>query len=44
MLAIAVWCATSALDKLLVPLPLRIACAKVQYLGIAAAPPLWLLV
>ncbi|MGE3274800.1 MAG: histidine kinase N-terminal 7TM domain-containing protein [Vicinamibacterales bacterium] len=41
MLAIALWCLTSALHALTDPLPLRIAISKVQYIGIAAVPTLW---
>ena len=41
--AIAFWCATSAFHGLSASLDDRIVWAKVQYLGITAAPPLWLL-
>ncbi|MBI4264749.1 MAG: PAS domain-containing protein [Acidobacteria bacterium] len=43
MVAVAVWCATSGLHALAESLDIKIAWAKVQYLGIASVPPLWLL-
>ena len=41
--AIAVWCLTSAGHALAGSLDVKIAWAKVQYLGIASVPPLWFL-
>jgi signal transduction histidine kinase len=43
MTAIAVWCATGAFHALSDTLAARVLWAKVQYLGIASVPPLWLL-
>lgn len=42
-LAIAHWCLTSALHALASPLEVQVVWAKVQYFGIAAVAPLWLL-
>src|SRR4051812_9272637 len=41
MPAIALWCVTSALHGLTPALGEKILWAKLQYLGIAAVPPLW---
>ncbi len=41
MTAIALWCATSAFHGLTPSADEKILWAKVQYLGIAAVPPLW---
>ena len=43
VLAVAWWCLTEAFLVLAGPLPAKIVWAKLQYLGIAGAPPLWLL-
>ncbi len=43
MLAIALWTLTSALHTITADISMRIFWAKVQYLGIAMVPPLWLL-
>jgi diguanylate cyclase (GGDEF)-like protein/PAS domain S-box-containing protein len=43
MLAVWIWTTTSGLEKLLVGLPAKTLCSQVQYLGISATPPLWLL-
>lgn len=43
LLAIALWCLTSALHTISTDTPSRVALAKIQYLGIASVPPLWLL-
>lgn len=42
MLALSEWALTSAFEKVATEIPTRILWAKVQYLGIAAVPPLWL--
>jgi signal transduction histidine kinase len=42
MSAAAVWCVTSAFDAVAPSLPEKILWSKVQYLGIAPLPPLWL--
>ena len=42
MAALAVWCGTAGFHALAPSLDAKIAWAKVQYLGIAAVPPLWL--
>jgi PAS domain S-box-containing protein len=42
MLALSEWALTSALEKVAVEMPTRVLWAKVQYLGIASVPPLWL--
>ena len=41
--AIALWCVTSGFIALADTIPEKLVWAKVQYAGIAAAPPLWLL-
>src|SRR5438094_3869647 len=41
MSAIALWCVTSAFHALTPALDDKIIWAKVQYIGIAAVPPLW---
>ncbi|MBI2189421.1 MAG: PAS domain-containing protein [Acidobacteria bacterium] len=43
MLAVAAWSATSGFHALADSLAAKIAWAKVQYLGIASVPPLWLI-
>lgn len=43
VLAIAHWCLTSGLHALASPIDVQVVWAKVQYFGIAAVPPLWLL-
>lgn len=43
MSAVAVWCATSGFHALAGSLAAKIWWAKVQYVGIASVPPLWLL-
>jgi PAS domain S-box-containing protein len=43
MVASAEWALMSALEKAVPTLPLKILCAKVEYLGIASVPTLWLL-
>ena len=43
MAGVALWCATSAAHALAPTLEARVIWAKVQYLGIASVPPLWLL-
>lgn len=40
---VAVWCVTSAFHGLAEPLALKIFWSKVQYAGMVAVPPLWLL-
>ena len=37
------WCLTEAFQTLAGPLPAKIVWAKLQYVGIAAVPPMWLL-
>jgi signal transduction histidine kinase len=43
MLAAAHWSVTSGLHALVEPVGTRVALSQIQYLGIAAVPPLWLL-
>lgn len=43
MAAVGLWTTTSGLEKLLVGVPAKTLCSQVQYLGISATPPLWLL-
>ena len=43
MLAVALWCATSGLHALAGTLAVKVMWAKVQYVGIASVPVLWLL-
>lgn len=43
MIAILIWTFTSGVEKLLVGVPAKTLCSQVQYLGISATPPLWLL-
>jgi signal transduction histidine kinase len=43
MAAVAVWCATSGFHALAESLEAKLWWARVQYLGIASVPPLWLL-
>ncbi|MFI5366952.1 MAG: histidine kinase N-terminal 7TM domain-containing protein [Candidatus Binatia bacterium] len=42
MLALSEWALTSAFEKVATEIPTRVLWAKVQYLGIAGVPPLWL--
>jgi signal transduction histidine kinase len=42
-IAVAHWCVTSALHTLAGSIDAQVVWAKVQYLGIASVPPLWLL-
>src|SRR5262245_52724574 len=41
MAAVALWCATSAFHALTPGIDQKILWTKVQYIGIAAVPPLW---
>lgn len=43
MIAVLVWTGTSAIEKLVVGVPAKTFCSQVQYFGISATPPLWLL-
>jgi signal transduction histidine kinase len=43
MLAAAHWSVTSGLHALVEPVDTRVALSQIQYVGIAAVPPLWLL-
>jgi signal transduction histidine kinase len=43
MLAAAHWSVTSGLHALVEPMETRVALAQIQYVGIAAVPPLWFL-
>lgn len=43
LVAVAVWAGADALESASIPLPQKIWCAKIAYLGIASVSPLWFL-